>query len=464
MKHIRKRIIKSFFVLILSFSLLLVSWSGFGFFLFNVREVKAASPTVQSRSSGTINGNTLTVTLSGTPALDDLYIIFLQAHSTTTTWSQNTGTTGWTEIYDTNGQAVYYKQIGASEPNPAFSLSTNERCGYSVLQITGHEDPSTQAPEVGSQSSGSGTTPDPPSITPTGGSKDYLFIAASGTISSVAYSAAPSGYSNLNTFDAGAGPNGAAGATAEYQVTASSENPGTFTSTSGTWYAQTIAVHPASAADPTFTQNTYRWYADNDSTNPGDVWGNPDLAENTAITITPVSNDPPSTTQELRLRINFTVATANMDVSTEYFKLQYRTGTDSDCSTGSWTDVNSGNAWEYATSSVTDGSDITESLSNTTSSAGQEYVKSRPSQVNHVAVSTSEITEYDFHIVGTSATANERYLFRMVETDSGGTSSTAFVDGYSNCPILTTEPGTDNLMRHGNVFSADSEQGFYWAD
>lgn len=220
------------------------------------------------------------------------------------------------------------------------------------------------------------------------------------------------------------------------------------------------------ADNTTFTQNTYRWYVDNDLTNPTDPWSSAtgvDLAENTAITVVPFAYDPPSTTQELRLRVNFTVGTANMAVSTRYFKLQYRIGTDSDCSTGSWTDVNSGNAWEYATSTVTDGADITASLSNTTSGKGQEYVKSRPSQINHVAVNVSEITEYDFHIIGTTATTAERYLFRVVETDSGGTATTAFT-AYTNCPILSTEPDTSNLMRHGRVFTGGSERGFYWAN
>lgn len=221
----------------------------------------------------------------------------------------------------------------------------------------------------------------------------------------------------------------------------------------------------------TFTQNHYRWYVDNDSTNPTDPWSSfsgIDLAENTALTPLPFSNDPPKVSsgtenQELRLRINFTVGSANLGVSTAYYKLQYRAGTDSDCSTGTWTDVNTGNTWEYASSTVTDGADISAVLSNTTSGKGQEYVKSRPSQVNHVAVNTSEITEYDFHIVGTSGTTAERYLFRVVESLSGGT-ETAPLSSYTNCVLLYTEPGADNLMRHGNFFSGGVEQGFFWAD
>jgi len=227
------------------------------------------------------------------------------------------------------------------------------------------------------------------------------------------------------------------------------------------WFQHTFV------AASTFTQNRYAWYYENtDLVNPTDYWpsGSLDLGENAAITTIPVGNDPPDTTQKLRLRVNFSVATANLAINTKYFKLQYRTGTDSDCSAGSWTDVYTGNAWDYAASGITDGADITKSLSDTTTGGGEEYVKSRPSQLNHVAANIGDIVEYDFHIVGTTATTAERYLFRVVESDIAGTGTTAFASYAGACPILHTEPGTGNLMRHGNVFTGSLEQGFYWAD
>jgi hypothetical protein len=234
-------------------------------------------------------------------------------------------------------------------------------------------------------------------------------------------------------------------------------------------YDAGISIGPftPTVAQPTYSQNRYAWYYENtDLTNPTDYWpsGSLDLGENAAITTTPVANDPPDTTQKLRLRVNFSVATANLAITTKYFKLQYRTGTDSDCSAGSWTDVYTGNAWDYAASGITDGADITKSLSDTTTGGGEEYVKSRPSQLNHVAANIGDIVEYDFHIVGTTATTAERYLFRVVESDIAGTGTTAFASYAGACPILHTEPGTGNLMRHGNVFTGSLEQGFYWAD
>ena len=250
MSYLSKKIIAVFLLIVWFF----VSWPKLPMeysFPPETPSIKAASPSVTSRGNGNANATTLTVTLTGTPASGDLYIVFLQSKSNGNTWTQNTGTTGWTEMYDTNGQSVWYKQIGTSEPNPTFLQSSSARAGYSILQITGHENPTTQAPEVSAEATQTTTTPDPPSITPTGGSKDYLFIAFAGTIttSNNTFTAAPTNYANLNIFNTGAGPNGNVGATAERQLTASSEDPGTFTlGGSQTWYARTIAVHPVSAS------------------------------------------------------------------------------------------------------------------------------------------------------------------------------------------------------------------------
>jgi len=437
--------------------LLLCAWVLAGW---PVKEARAASPTVQSRATGTANATTITVTLSGTPASGDLYVIMLQSQVNTVTWSQDTGTSGWVELADSNGQAIYYKQIGTSEPDPVFLQSTNTRSGYSVMQITGHEDPATQAPEVATQATGTSSNPNPPAITPTGGSKDYLFIVTGGNNDARrSYTGAPTNYANLNAFNTGGGPNGGAGATAERQLTASTEDPGTFTMDgSATWFANTIAVHPAAAGpDPTFTLNDYRWYVDSDSENVTDPWGVPDIAENTALTPLPAGNDPPSSSQELRLRVNFTVNTADLPATSQQFKLQYKVGTDADCTTGSWTDVGASQAWEFASSGVTDGTTLT-ALKLAASDVLGVYAKANPTATNPNGASTAQDIEYDFHIVGTNSAAATQYSFRVLESDG-----TVF-DGYTTCPTLTTEPGTVNLLRHGNFFADQVEQGFFWAD
>ncbi len=210
----------------------------------------------------------------------------------------------------------------------------------------------------------------------------------------------------------------------------------------------------------TFTQSNYRWYVDNDTIDPTDPWGNPNIVQNTSITITPTSNDPPNSTQELRLRINFTVNTVNLSATSQQFKLQFRTGTDTDCSTGSWTDVAAvaASAWQFATSSVGDGTTLT--TNKLTSDAIEVYAISNPTATNPNGANTGQTIEYDFHIIGSGSdfASATQYLFRAVESDD-----TVF-DGYTNCAVLQTEPGTGDLLRHGNVFSGGLEQGFFWTD
>ncbi len=209
---------------------------------------------------------------------------------------------------------------------------------------------------------------------------------------------------------------------------------------------------------PTFTLNSYRWYVDSDAEDVTEPWGDPDIAQDTAITATPVSNDPPSTTQELRLRVNFTVNTTDLPASDTAFKLQFKKQTSIDCTGSGWTDVGTSQDWDFATSTVTDGTDLTVSRLSPVSNVLEEYIKSNPTGTNPNSATTGQEIEYDFHIVGTSASSASQYTFRVIESDG-----TVF-DSYTNCPTLETEPGTGDLLRHGNIFVGGSEKGFWWAD
>ena len=424
-----------------------------------IKEVRAASPTVYSRDSGSADSNTIVVGLSGNSQEGDLYMIFLQSASLNSTWSQNPNTSGWTSLYDSNGQSAWYKQIDEGEPAPQFTQSENTQLGYSIIQIRGHEDPSAQPPEASILISDENSAPDPPVIIPTGGEKEYLFIAFAGVAgANTNLTSAPDNYNNMNTFGIGDETQGVSGATAERIMVSDNENPGTFTlDSSQTWFTSTIAVHPRSPAP--FTQNTYRWFVDNDQPDPTNPWSRHtgiDLAENTEITIMPAKNDPPDQTQPLRLRVNFTVSELDLTQLSKSFKLQYRAGTDASCTTGEWTDVAEDMDWEYADSQIPDGSTITTLLS--TSDVAGHYVKSNPSVLNTNSAEIGQDIEYDFHIIGTNAKTNTRYLFRVITADGA-----VFTD-YNNCPALVTRPGAENFMRHGNVFTEGSERGFFWTE
>ncbi len=210
------------------------------------------------------------------------------------------------------------------------------------------------------------------------------------------------------------------------------------------------------AGTATITQNSYRFYVDSDSTNPTDPWGNPDLAENAILAVLPAKNAPPDNSAELRLRVSLAIGSSTLSASSTQFKLQYKIGTDSSCTTGSWTDVGAGQPWTFASSSVSDGAVITAVLS--ASDVNGHYAKSNPTVTNTNAVSVGQDIEYDFHIVGTTATSTKTYSFRVVKND-GST-----LTGYTNCPTLTIRPETGDLLRHGMFFSEEIEKGSFFAD
>ncbi len=233
-----------------------------------------------------------------------------------------------------------------------------------------------------------------------------------------------------------------------------------------------IGTFTPSATPPTYTQNHYKWYVNPSPTieNVTDAWSSTagiDLSEDTILTPIPFAYDPPSATQQLRLRVNITVNSNTIANNTKYFKMQFRTGTDTDCSAGSWTDVGAAGgaqAWVY-TSDTTVADDAALSVAKLTGTDRLEtYSRVIPANTPIGTSATGEDIEFDFHIVGGTAFTNAtRYLFRLIETTSDGSGTTALT-AWTNCPILHTEPGTDNLLRHGNFFSGESEQGFFWAD
>ena len=210
-------------------------------------------------------------------------------------------------------------------------------------------------------------------------------------------------------------------------------------------------------AQPTFAQRDYRWYKDNNLVNPVDPAGVIDLLENEPIGLFP-SESPPNQGDELRLRMNLDVNTADMNYGRNSFILQYKEDTDEDCTTGIWSDVGVGESWTFASSSVGDGSDITGLLS-ATDVAGQ-YVKANPTSVTSNDALLGDVLEYDFHLRATDVNPMSMYSFRMINDDTS-----LLTDGYLNCPTLKTAPQIDDDMRHGLFFLPEGlKQFFFWVD
>jgi hypothetical protein len=210
----------------------------------------AASPTVQAFAATSCTTCTaISVTLPSGSTDGDLVLIYMKDGTAGSTWSLTSGTTGWTELQDANGFAIYYKEIGAGEATPSFDCSGSDNLVAHAYRIDGHEDPATQAPETTTQATGTSTNPDPPSLTPTGGSADYLFIAAFGSAAPRTVSVYPTNYTNGQNTTVGSGGPAASIGSAERQLTAASDDPGTFTINNNVaWKASTVVIHPGGAA------------------------------------------------------------------------------------------------------------------------------------------------------------------------------------------------------------------------
>jgi len=167
---------------------------------------------------------------------------------------------GWVVDYGTNSpvlQGIGKKKSDGSETG-TFTLSiTGAVTGaWRVFRITGWEgtlgtaggnfSSSGAVPEA--TGSGTSTTPDPPSLNPNNwGTENTLWFAVAGADASPSFSGFPASYTNTSS-DVPGGSAPSMGI-ARRELTAASENPGTFTvSTSSAWICLTAAVRPASSS------------------------------------------------------------------------------------------------------------------------------------------------------------------------------------------------------------------------
>lgn len=218
-----------------------------------------AFPVVQTTAESITStaGTNHVVTLPTGIVANDLILVCMDIGSTAATLNAHADYSELLDENSANGLKILYRYATGGETNPTLVSSASTRDATITYRISGAENPATQAPQIGTTASGSGTTPNPPAVTPTGGAKDYLWIAMFGRDGEEAdddtwVTAAPTGFSNLLQKACGvAGTNlGGMVATAEQQLNASSLDPATFTCATGGWRAQTIAIHPGSAPPP----------------------------------------------------------------------------------------------------------------------------------------------------------------------------------------------------------------------
>ncbi len=209
----------------------------------------------------------------------------------------------------------------------------------------------------------------------------------------------------------------------------------------------------------TMSLNSYRWYEDNNLEAVTDPWSPLDVPINNMIPSLPTRYNPPGAGNKLRLRVKILMGNQPLLAHSVAFKLQYKAGTDSSCTAGTWTDVGaggSGSVWRFATSGITN--NVTLSTSVLSSSVRELYSKSNPTATNPNSAAVGQTIEYDFHIEHNGAAPATQYSFRLVESDDG------VMSDYAQCPTLVTKPHTENQLRHGNFFQDGSEKGFSWVD
>lgn len=161
---------------------------------------------------------------------------------------------GWTRFFwideirgSDAGLAGGYRQADGGEGATITITTTGTtKSAHVSFRITGHEDPSTQAPEA-TTAENTNSQSDSPSLTPTGGAKDYLWFSASGrTIDDAGVLTQPASYGNVLEKSGGTGSGGILTSTSRRELNASSEDPAAWSGgdTAAEWGAATVAIHP----------------------------------------------------------------------------------------------------------------------------------------------------------------------------------------------------------------------------
>lgn len=200
-------------------------------------------PVIASRTTTVDAGTEATHSIGlGSPSAGDLLLVFFSANlsnPSSITVHEALSSSGWTPIaHSTAGNSsrlAVFTKIAVGGGGDTLTLFTNQvvRAAAVCYRITGHG----SSVAVGTFASANSTNGDPPAVSISGAAQDVLFIAALATGLSVA-SAAPSSYGTLTT----AAGTISAISTADRNLNATTDNPGSFTNTSQNWTAVAVAV------------------------------------------------------------------------------------------------------------------------------------------------------------------------------------------------------------------------------
>lgn len=147
---------------------------------------------------------------------------------------------GWTTIYSTTtvyGLGCFARIATGSDTGTA--TTGNGACSAVTCLMQGWSG------TLSGIASGTGTTADPPALTPSGGSQDYLWVATVYSTNNL-LTAAPTNYTNFTKANSSQG----SANIATRALTASSEDPGTFTGSTSSPSGSTVAIPPGSSGLP----------------------------------------------------------------------------------------------------------------------------------------------------------------------------------------------------------------------
>jgi hypothetical protein len=205
-----------------------------------------AYPTVESISSNNAAlAASHTVTLPTGITSGDYLLMWFAADK-----AQTFTVTGWVEeFYDdmerfslgSGAGALFSRDADGTEGSTvSVGLSNSQEAAWYCWRISGHD--TTTTLEYANNASTS-TNPDPPNLTPSWGSKDTLWLTCA-CIDNLAITAGPTSWTNFKAESNGDANIG----TARLESTNTSENPGTFTSSSDDWITVTIGIQPSGGA------------------------------------------------------------------------------------------------------------------------------------------------------------------------------------------------------------------------
>lgn len=207
-------------------------------------------PTPAAFSSGADTENLTTRNVALPSGTGGRVIVFVSADDAPGTGTVAVTEGGWTALVNNVSLAggrvrglVIYKDAPV-ETLVTITTSAAEAAAWVAVRVTGFA--AATAPAVSSPASLSGVDPDPPSLDPSWGVENTLWIAAAFCDPGYTFpTAGPAGYSNFTEAHWNEN-NGASMAIATRGLAAETENPGTFAAALGPdSTAYTLAVRPA---------------------------------------------------------------------------------------------------------------------------------------------------------------------------------------------------------------------------